>query len=373
MMKRSVLIMAVAMCAAGLVVAGGIRETPRYVEKQHKKALAGKSPEDLAKFFAHPSYHVSAAAQQLMAEHGDEAIPLLKKMLTSDHPASRNCATKTLGMICKQKMAADGEEKSAGTQELMTLLKDLATGEDLFVSTPAVGLLTVVSGDEGKFTPEYEAVLLKMAVSENDVERSAVIGKVFRKKNIPVETSIKVATLVLGGGAGPGNHGWQINNDWLLGRRMDDYPELVKLAVPNAGKFLMNVANSAPPLRGMFTPNAHSAPVLIIARFITPEIEKEHPLVVQGVCRSYVRCAYRGKFSDEPCKKVFEKLTHASFSSVRQLAKMEEAVLNSDDEDMKDSLEANKREKEWRAAIAELYELADKLSMMQAEGGGSDQ
>ena len=78
---------------------GGFAHSPAYIARTNKQGFDGMTPEQIAGFFSHPSGSVVAGAVMAMAERGDKALVLLKRLLGDTHNGVRAGALSTLTEI----------------------------------------------------------------------------------------------------------------------------------------------------------------------------------------------------------------------------------------------------------------------------------
>ncbi len=343
--------------AAGSALAGnGHSPGYPYIEAKHREALVGKSVMELARMIAHPSFCVSGAVlQELVEVHGLKAVPLMKKLTGDSHMYVRRGAMNVLVTICRNRMKQEGDTPSPETTELTAFIKGLASHDDQVIQSSVASLLGKKGGAADEDTIR---TLMAMAGSDDEeVRKSALIGA---GRIEDLETKIKIAARA----AESGNWGEAVS--WSLGKRDDPASQL---GLPAAGYYLLNVVSSDPPSRGMHWVSPPNAALALIDHWMSPEIEREYPIVVRGACRSYVRfyppTSVNGRIywyqpTQNLLNSIMGKITPESWEAVRQIAQEERAVLDGPDEDLKRRLGVNPW---WNEAIDNLDALAEKFSM----------
>ena len=86
---------------------GGIRDgfahSPDYIARIDEQGFAGMTPEQIAPFLGHFNGGVAGGAASALAKYGEQALPILKSMLTDGHPGVRAGAIQTLSLIYTSK------------------------------------------------------------------------------------------------------------------------------------------------------------------------------------------------------------------------------------------------------------------------------
>ncbi|NQT89599.1 hypothetical protein HQ560_22710 [bacterium] len=269
--------------AASTLLAGWACD-PEYITQRHMKFFEGKTPEQIARFLAHPNGHPYGAAVRSLAAHGEKALPLIEKLLGDSHPWIRGGAVAALGAM----YAVDPDSKEARTvtpelQRAADRVARLATD-----THPAVqAALGSFMADTRLETDQTAKIIFIMAANPDPAVRFKTLHMARYWLKNP-ETMMKLSTIVSGisEGSTPNHWNWA---HMILERYKDD--ARVRKAIPVMAAFLRNEANSAPH-RGFFSDGAQNRALGIMKAQWDAEVERM-PDVVAGVCRSFVRVPYK--------------------------------------------------------------------------------
>jgi hypothetical protein len=103
---------------------GGIRDgwahSSEYITRTNQQGFAGMTPEQIAPFLGHFSGGVEDGAALAMARYGQQAVGLLKNMLTDKHPGLRAGALDALSLIYASKTE---EPRTEIPRELADIIK----------------------------------------------------------------------------------------------------------------------------------------------------------------------------------------------------------------------------------------------------------
>jgi hypothetical protein len=269
---------------AAVPVLAGWACDPEYIVQRHMKFFEGKTPEQIARFLAHPSGHPYAAAVKSLAARGEEALPLIKKLLGDSHPWIRGGAIDALGAM----YGVDPQSK-----EPRVVTPELQRATDL-VARLAADTHPAVQAALGSFvegtrleTDQTAKIILVMAANPDPSVRFKTLrmGRYWLKNP---ETVMRLATIVSAAPQGNTPNHW--NWAHMLLERYKDDPR-VRKSIPTMARFLRNEANSAPH-RGFFSDGAQNRVLNILMAQWDAEVEAM-PDVVPGICRCFVRVPYK--------------------------------------------------------------------------------
>ena len=264
--------------------AGEFAPDPEYISDQMMPFFKGKTPAQIAPYLAHHSSNPYHAAAKALAAHGQQALPLIEKLLGDSNPWLRAGATHTLGIMFRD----DEPDRKTPRKVTPEYLRAVALAATMLNDDhPAVqealgGFVQAVQVD----TPETRKMALFMAASTDPAVRGQANNMARRLFKDPA-TVIKICTIV--GAARDGNTPDHWNIAYLMLKEHKNNP-LVREAFPSYAWFLCHLANSRP-YRGFFSDGAqnHMMEVLQVQWDDTTETV---PDLVPGLCRSYVRVPY---------------------------------------------------------------------------------
>ena len=122
---RYMLLTATVLLAAVSPAAADWAPDQDYIVGLQMKFFEGKTPKQIARFLAHHNGQPYAAAVRSLAAKGDEALPLMKKLLADKHPWIRGGAIEVLGVMYKFEGRTRGRD--AEVREITPEIKQIIT------------------------------------------------------------------------------------------------------------------------------------------------------------------------------------------------------------------------------------------------------
>jgi len=281
---KHIAIITVAVLAAGAFAKADWAPDPEYLVRRDMKFFEGKTPVQIARFLGHPNGIPYAAAVRSLAAHGDEALGLLKKLLSDTNPWIRAGAIDTLGEIYKVKGDGSGKGNLMGkmTPELKAVLDRLAP----LVGDPHPAVQNAMGSFVEKTRLETAAtrkIILTMAASDAPDVRMKTLRMARYWLKDP-NTVVKLCTLV--SAAPAGNTPSHYNLAHMIIARYRKSP-VCRQAIGAMAAFLRNKANTVP-FRGFFSDGAQLRALEVMQAQWDDEVEAM-PDVVPGIARCYVR------------------------------------------------------------------------------------
>ena len=272
------IVVGILIAGASNALANGWAMNSEQVEELMTASYRKMPTETLARHLAHPNGHAGWFVIKTLAERGDEAMPLLEKLVTDTHPLVRQGAMAALIEIRKIDQG-DAPQDTPETRRLIGQMKTLVDDPNLAASI--VGFLKDAKIDNA----DVREIALRLAQSSDLALRGAALDMARGFLKDP-DTVVKIGMYA---SAGPKN----IPRSWgtahgLIARYKDQ--EVSRQAIATVARFQRDTANTLP-VRGMFSdgPQIH-ATALLIAQW-DAEVQKM-PEVVPAVCRTYVRAPY---------------------------------------------------------------------------------
>ncbi len=236
------------------------------------------SPEQIARFFAHPNGYAGFYAIKAMAKRGDAAVPLLDKMVTDTHPLVRQGALAALIDIRMQRLG-DSPQDTPEIRGLIAQMKDLV--DDPTLAGSIVKFIQHVKIDND----DVREIALRVAQNTEPDLRAAALG-LGRSLIKDPDTVVKIGMY---SSAAPKN----MPRTWghahmLVARHKDD--KVSRQAIPTVARFLRDTANTLP-VRGMFSDGPQKSALAVINAQWDADVQNM-PEVVPAICRTYVRAPY---------------------------------------------------------------------------------
>jgi len=124
---------------------GGIRDgwahSPAYIKQTNMQGFEGMSAEQIAPFVGHFSGGVSDGAIEALAGRGEEALPLLKRMLGDSHPGIRSGAVDTLTRIYASGISEHRTEVPENLEQIIRLVRPMLDDESILVRNAVSGFV----------------------------------------------------------------------------------------------------------------------------------------------------------------------------------------------------------------------------------------
>ena len=241
-------------------------------------ALREKSPAEIARHFSHPYFYGMVGASRAMAHRGQDAVPLLKQLLASEHPAVRRGAVMSVGRLCAAPGGTGPKERAtesvgSETDRGLRLIKDAAGDSDEFVQLAVAAAIT----DQAD-SAETRPMLVAFAGSRWPSVRNSALALARRNCNDP-QTKVRVAIQI--DTTAPAENTvrhWEQAHFVLEQARDHAQPALPALAGYFAGWAyrIQGMFSDAATVRAMNVIDAHRSHDAVL-------------VVVPGLCRTYVR------------------------------------------------------------------------------------
>ena len=317
------------------VAANGYAPPSEEVVEAHARPLRGKPPREIARFLAHPSDLAAAGAAKALAEHGSQALPLVRKLLEDSHPAMRAGALKTIAILFAPK---PDETYKPGERPVTPALREMlalaATLVDDDASQVQLGLGTIV-GTLGVETPAVHKILFTMADSPDPAVRAQALN-IGRHKIQDKAAKARIGMLVSQAPEGNTARHWDLAH--LL---LQQGIEHAKPAIGGLGKFF---GEDAPTLRRMFSDGAQFRALDVIERYLDDGLEGV-PGLVPGLSICYVRVPRHGYPGwvryEKQLKRVLERMGPAAAPGMRAAIDAQRKWLAAATEKELKSLETN--------------------------------
>ncbi len=234
--------------------------------------FVGKSPEQIAPYLAHPHPVGMMSAAKAMADRGDAAWPLTKKLLGDTHAGIRMGAIKVL--YYRFSRPADAKilvKAPAAMQPMLTAVRPMAKDADPWVRNAVMGLVRDLRVE----SPEVNDMLITLAGDESISVRAAVSDLVCQRIKDP-KTWVEVGILcnqATNASAAP------TPADFRLLRAVRGHMECAREAVPVMIEFM---AVHGQMLYGMWAERPKvTAALLMNAYPDDPRVRKALPLLVR--------------------------------------------------------------------------------------------
>jgi hypothetical protein len=261
-----------------MAVANGWAMNSEQVAELQAVGYQDMSPEQIARFFAHPNGHAGYYAIRAMAERGDTAVPLLDKLVTDSHPLVRQSALAALIEIRKQKLG-DTPQDTPEIRHLIAQMKGLV--DDPTLAGSIVNFIQHV----GIENEDVHEIAVTIAQNSEPNLRSGAL-KMGRQLLKDPDTVVKIGMY---SSAAPKNtpRTWALAHG-LVARYKSD--KVSRQAIPAVASFLRDTANTRP-VRGMFSDSPQKSALAVIDAQWDADVQKM-PEVVPAICRTYVRAPY---------------------------------------------------------------------------------
>jgi len=122
-------------------VDNGFAHSPDYIARINRQGFEGMTPDEIAGFLSHPSHSVMDGAGLALSERGEEVVPLLKRLLTDEHPGIRAGALKTLSRIHQSDSEEYRTEVPPELVDVIKLAQPMTKDPSPWVRNAATGLL----------------------------------------------------------------------------------------------------------------------------------------------------------------------------------------------------------------------------------------
>ena len=244
------------------------------------RVFRGKAPEEIARYLAHPYPQAGNGIARALAEHGEKALPLVKRLLKDRHPGVRRGALATLGLMYardeSKEKGAEGDEEPPISPEVKQALALAAAMIDDPNPWVQIALGSVVE-KIGAETEEMHRIVIRMGGSPDAAARAKALWLARHKIKDPA-TKVQVGIQVDSTPIGNTPRHWE-QAHYVMQQGKDS----AKPALPMLGEFLHGWAYRQ---RGMFSDSALSRGLDIVLHFA----EDDAVLVtVPGLCRTHVR------------------------------------------------------------------------------------
>ncbi len=358
---RYMLLTTTVLIATALPAAADWAPDQDYIIGLQMKFFEDKSPEQIARFLSHHNGQPYSAAVRSLAAKGDEALPLLKKLLADKHPWIRGGAVEVLGVMYKF------EGKTRGKDAETPVLTPEIKGVIAMVSKLAEDDHPAVQAALGSFmanvhieTPESRKIALWMASNGDAAVRGRAIKMASWLKD--PKTVVGIGQRVIENGGNNVPRMWGRSISLLL-----KHPELARPALPGVLKFANNRAHRT---RGMFSDGPHKSGLALMDKLINADLRKD-PAFVRALVQLYDRMPY-SKYpgwvaAREQAKALLEKLDHTSVPALRAaIASEKKWIETGPEEEVRFAVESSRADVEvirarCRTSIKYFEELATKL------------
>jgi len=325
--------------AKGLAKGGmgdGFACGPAYINAVNKRGFEDMAPEKIAGFLGHFSGNAAAGAVQALAEHGEEVVPLLKRLLGDEHPGVRAGAVATLGEIYATDSDVYGTDLTPELVETVKLLKPLLEDNSELVRAAVRG-----------------AVLDLKVLNDDVYEMLHIMGKAdvglgnFARYGIkdPVQRTSLIMTMIDGANKRrdkePGSYKPLIY-------AASAHPELCEQYVRTAIDTLKNPEVMA--MYGFFSNSGSEGALLIAERFAhDPLVPENLPAILRiGMLRGELGNHYWGVHRSAP-RHIVTKLGPKAYPVVESYLKTERELVK--------RIEAEQERPEWwKYATMERYD-----------------
>jgi len=119
----------------------GFAHSPGYIAETNKGGFDGMTPEQIAGYLGHFSGGPAGGAVKALAERGDEALPLIKRLLTDKHHGVRAGAVATLSHLYRSDSDDYRAEVPEALAEVINLVRPLTTDESRLVRDAVSGFV----------------------------------------------------------------------------------------------------------------------------------------------------------------------------------------------------------------------------------------
>lgn len=250
------------------------------------RSLRGRSPEEIARCFSHPYFHGFTGVAKALAAHGEAALPIVQKLVASQHPALRRGGVMTVQYLCADPaaQASATPPDAVGVVEpdrAVAIIEPLTDDPDELVQTAVVATLARC-GD----TPSSRRMLITLAGSRHAAAQAAAVW-LAATQGVDPETRVRVS--IAYGTSFPERNTaalWEKSHSMLLQAKQDAAPAIPALAV--------YFSDHAYRIIGMFSDGATSHAMGVIDAHLDDDAVLG---VVPGLCRTYVRLndsSYKG-------------------------------------------------------------------------------
>jgi len=243
--------------------------------EQHRRNIAwfyeGKSAAQIARYLSFPDWMGAQATSEALASRGDEAIPLLRKLVEDTHAGMRVGAWDTIAVMNSKGMLSD-ELKS----RFSTVAAERIATEDPEVAA-ALGQAAAPMAQGAKLGQ----ILLAIAAKPDVKSRQFAVNSARSSLTDHPELLVKVLRTVAASGL---DHSTIRVLGSALGG-MSRYP-----ALPESREGVKEIARVldeiSPDMRGMFTDGLMHGGLAVIDRQMDSQLEKT-PHLVAGLCKCF--------------------------------------------------------------------------------------
>jgi len=235
-----------------------------------------KSPEEAARFLAHPFPPAAGAAAKALASRGEKSLPLINKLLQDSHPAIRLGAINALAIMYHydgKEMREEIPEDLAGS---LKSVRPLIRDDDAWVRSSVANFFTSLK----VLNEDIYEVLYVMASDPDGSVRSRA-GSIARYNIKDADVRIKIYTLMTDVANRTES---QVPQHYGLGIVTTSHAERCQPAIQAAIDVLANPKVMA--LSGMFSDSAtHSAMTILVQFADDPRVTEALPIILRMYTR----------------------------------------------------------------------------------------
>ena len=340
---------------------GGFACSPDYIARTNMNGLAGKSPEQIARFLGHFNGGLAGGAAMALGEQGPKVIPLIDKLLRDSHPYVRAGALNALSHMYD----LTGTPKAK--KEVLT-----ETPADL---RPVIAKLDSIANDPHPEVQRAMMGIVNAAKVENDTTHTIAIaaasnpdpsvqgGAIKASQWVTDDTvALKIGMSVIKSGKETGTHDLSKAYVALLKRKEDARP-----AIPDIVRYFNEEAHL---VRGFFSNGPLERGLAIIDCHFDPELEKM-PGLASAISKAFTRCPYNtyGGWvkARQQAIALLLRLSPASATALRKAAAEEKTWVETEDPEILDkATQMSNAEKRTELLLKSVKYLEDVAAWLQA-------